>query len=309
MAAIWAPENRLRLWLEVELSALEAMAGQGQVPAAAAAAVRAAAERRIEAIIDPGPDRGDRGDHPPRRDRVPDPPRAGDRPRGALSASGHDLVRPARHRASPASSPRPPTCCWPISTSCSRRCAGGRSSTRTRPASAARTACTPSPPPSASSSPASTPSSRATGAGCETARAEVATCAISGAVGTFANVDPAVEAEVAARLGLAAGADLDPGDPARPPRRLLRRAGDRRQRHRAARDRDPPSAAHRGRRGGRAVRPRPEGQLGDAAQAQSVDEREPVRPGAAGARLSWSRRSRTWRSGTSATSPTPRSSG
>jgi adenylosuccinate lyase len=35
------------------------------------------------------------------------------------------------------------------------------------------------------------------------ARAEIATCAISGAVGTFANVDPRVEAHVAARLGLA----------------------------------------------------------------------------------------------------------
>jgi len=34
------------------------------------------------------------------------------------------------------------------------------------------------------------------------ARDEVATCAISGAVGTFANVDPAVEAHVAAELGL-----------------------------------------------------------------------------------------------------------
>jgi adenylosuccinate lyase len=34
------------------------------------------------------------------------------------------------------------------------------------------------------------------------ARTEVATCAISGAVGTFANVDPAVEAHVASRLGL-----------------------------------------------------------------------------------------------------------
>ncbi|OYY89359.1 MAG: adenylosuccinate lyase [Sphingomonas sp. 28-66-16] len=34
------------------------------------------------------------------------------------------------------------------------------------------------------------------------ARADVATCAISGAVGTFANIDPAVEAHVAARLGL-----------------------------------------------------------------------------------------------------------
>ncbi len=34
------------------------------------------------------------------------------------------------------------------------------------------------------------------------ARADIATCAISGAVGTFANIDPRVEAHVAARLGL-----------------------------------------------------------------------------------------------------------
>ena len=36
----------------------------------------------------------------------------------------------------------------------------------------------------------------------ETARADIATCAISGAVGTFANIDPAVEDYVAAKLGL-----------------------------------------------------------------------------------------------------------
>lgn len=36
-----------------------------------------------------------------------------------------------------------------------------------------------------------------------TARAEIATCAISGAVGTFANINPAVEEYVAQRLGLA----------------------------------------------------------------------------------------------------------
>jgi len=35
-----------------------------------------------------------------------------------------------------------------------------------------------------------------------TARHEIATCAISGAMGTFANVDPRVEAHVAAKLGL-----------------------------------------------------------------------------------------------------------
>ncbi len=36
----------------------------------------------------------------------------------------------------------------------------------------------------------------------ETARAEIAVCAISGAVGTFANVDPRVEAHVAEKMGL-----------------------------------------------------------------------------------------------------------
>ncbi len=36
----------------------------------------------------------------------------------------------------------------------------------------------------------------------EDARAEIATCAISGAVGTFANIDPRVEEHVAAKLGL-----------------------------------------------------------------------------------------------------------
>jgi adenylosuccinate lyase len=36
----------------------------------------------------------------------------------------------------------------------------------------------------------------------ETARREIATCKVSGAVGTFANVDPRVEAHVAKRLGL-----------------------------------------------------------------------------------------------------------
>ena len=37
----------------------------------------------------------------------------------------------------------------------------------------------------------------------EAARREIATCAISGAVGTFANIDPRVEAHVARKLGLA----------------------------------------------------------------------------------------------------------
>src|SRR5919106_836794 len=53
MAAIWAPDHRLRLWLEIELCALEAMAELGQVPRDVAARVRAAAERHAAALIDP----------------------------------------------------------------------------------------------------------------------------------------------------------------------------------------------------------------------------------------------------------------
>jgi adenylosuccinate lyase len=53
MAAIWAPDHRLRLWLEIELCALEAMAELGHVPRGIAATARAAAERHLEALIDP----------------------------------------------------------------------------------------------------------------------------------------------------------------------------------------------------------------------------------------------------------------
>ena len=47
---------------------------------------------------------------------------------------------------------------------------------------------------------------------------DIATCAISGAVGTFANIDPAVERHVAEKMGLSGRADLDPDHPPRPPR-------------------------------------------------------------------------------------------
>ena len=53
---------------------------------------------------------------------------------------------------------------------------------------------------------------------------------LSGAVGTYSNIDPAVEAHVCAALGLDAGAG-DAGDRPRPPRRVplrLRRRSARR---------------------------------------------------------------------------------
>ncbi len=45
-------------------------------------------------------------------------------------------------------------------------------------------------------------SSRAAAKGWSRAREEIATCAISGAVGTFANIDPRVEEHVAEKMGL-----------------------------------------------------------------------------------------------------------
>src|SRR4051794_5123032 len=53
MTAIFSPEEKLRLWLEIELSAAEAMAELGQMPKEATAALRQATEREAGRIIDP----------------------------------------------------------------------------------------------------------------------------------------------------------------------------------------------------------------------------------------------------------------
>ena len=100
----------------------------------------------------------------------------------------------------------------------------------------------------------------------------------------------------------------DAGRRARPPRRAAGGARDPRQLARPLRDGDPPPAAQRGARGGRAVRARSEGLLRDAAQAQPDHLRAHQRPGARAARQRASPASRTCRSGTSATSRTPRPS-
>ena len=97
------------------------------------------------------------------------------------------------------------------------------------------------------------------------AREEVGTCAISGAVGTFAHVDPRVEAYVAKKLGLNGRAGVDPGHPARPPRHLFRDARRRGELGRAAGDRDQASAADRGARGRGIFQRGAEGLLGHAA--------------------------------------------
>ena len=50
MAEIWAPETKFRIWLDIELAAAEAMAELGQIPAEVPAAVRARAGFEVERI-------------------------------------------------------------------------------------------------------------------------------------------------------------------------------------------------------------------------------------------------------------------
>jgi adenylosuccinate lyase len=122
-------------------------------------------------------------------------------PEARFVHQGMTQLRRARHlprRAARA----PPTCCSPT-----RRAAGGAEARAfehkmTSP-SAAATASMPSRPPSASSWPGLCRVRPLPRAPRRRAQAEIATCAISGAVGTFANIDPRVEEHVAAKLGLA----------------------------------------------------------------------------------------------------------
>lgn len=50
MAAIWAPENRFRIWVEIEAHACDAMAELGIIPKAAAKAIRDGGKKAIAAL-------------------------------------------------------------------------------------------------------------------------------------------------------------------------------------------------------------------------------------------------------------------
>ena len=110
------------------------------------------------------------------------------------------------------------------------------------------------------------------------ARDAVAVAKLSGAVGTYSNIDPAVERHVAGALGLTPGAG-HAGRGARPPRRVPLGVRRRRGHRRADRPRAAPPPAHRGARGGGGLPGRSEGLVGHAPQAQPDHRRAAVRPG------------------------------
>ena len=54
MAAVWAPESKFAIWLEIERHALDAQVALGQAPQAAANALAHAIDRHHDALVDPG---------------------------------------------------------------------------------------------------------------------------------------------------------------------------------------------------------------------------------------------------------------
>jgi adenylosuccinate lyase len=202
MAAIWAPDHRLRLWLEIELCALEAMAELGQVPREIATRVRAAAERHGNALIDP--QRIEAIEAETRHDviaflthveQVIGPEArylhlgmtSSDLSDTALAlqlTAAADLLRAELDRLLEALKRRAHE---HKDTLCIGRSHGIHAEPTTFGLKLAGFY-------------AEFARNRRR---LEQARGEVATCALSGAVGTFANIDPGVEQRVAARLGLA----------------------------------------------------------------------------------------------------------
>ena len=57
MAAIWAPENRFRIWFEIEALACEAMAELGDIPKDAARIIREKGAEKVRVITQADLDR------------------------------------------------------------------------------------------------------------------------------------------------------------------------------------------------------------------------------------------------------------
>jgi adenylosuccinate lyase len=201
MAAIWAPEHRLRLWLEIELCALEAMAVLGQVPRDVAAKVRAAAERRGAALIDPR--RIEEIEAETRHDLIAFLTHVeqviGPEARYLhLGMTSSDLLDSALALQLTAAADLLLRDLDRLLEALRRRayehkdtiCIGRSHGVHAEPTTFGL---------KLAGFYAEFARNRRR---LEQARGEVATCAISGAVGTFANVDPRVEEQVAARLGL-----------------------------------------------------------------------------------------------------------
>ncbi len=195
MATIWAPESRYQIWLEIETLAIEAMAELGVVPTEAARAVRA------RGAVDPG--RIDEIERETRHDVI-----------AFLTNLAENVGSEARfvHRGMTSSDVL--DTCLAVQLSRAADLLLGDldrllAALKRRALEHKHTLCV-----GRSHGIHAEPTTfglklaqaHAEFARARTrlvaARAEVATCQISGAVGTFAHIDPRIEAHVAAALGL-----------------------------------------------------------------------------------------------------------
>ena len=201
MAAVWAPETRFAIWLEIERHALDAQVALGQAPQAAAEALASAISKHQDALVDP--EKIDAIERETRHDVI-----------AFLTNLANHVGPEARfiHQGL-TSSDVLDTCLAVQLDRAGALLEGGVSAVtaalKRRAFEHKRTLCV-----GRSHGVHAEPTSfglKLAGHYAEFSRAadrlkairrEIATCAISGPVGTFASVDPAVEAHVAEALGL-----------------------------------------------------------------------------------------------------------
>jgi len=205
MAAVWSPETRFRIWFEIEALAAEAMARLGTVPAEAAHAIRERGAARVARISPADLDRIDAIERETRHDVI-----------AFLTWLGEGIGPEARYMHQGLTSSDVLDTCLAVQLARAAELLlgdlDGLLAALKRRAFEHKLTPTVGRSHGIHAEP-TTFGLKLAGHYAEfarnrerllAARREVATCAISGAVGTFAQVDPRVEAFVAERLGLAA---------------------------------------------------------------------------------------------------------
>ncbi len=207
MAAIWSPEARLRIWFEIEALAAEAMAEIGTVPAESARAIRQAGARKVASITQADLARIDEIERVTRHDVI-----------AFLTWLGegeHGMGEHARflHQGMTSSDVLDTCLGVQLARAADLLIAGVEAVMAALRTRAFEHKLTPTIGRSHGiHAEPTTFGLKLAGHHAEfarnldrlrAARAEVAVCAISGPVGTFASVDPRVEAHVARSLGLA----------------------------------------------------------------------------------------------------------
>lgn len=204
MAEIWSPETRYRIWFEIEALAAEAMAEIGTIPATAALSIRKGGAPRVAAMGAADVERIDEIERVTRHDVI-----------AFLTWLGEGIGEDARYMHQGLTSSDVLDTCLAVQMT---RAADLLIADVEAVMAALRMRAMEhkyTPTIGRSHGIHAEPTSfglKLAGHYCEfarnrerliAARAEVATCAISGPVGTFASVDPRVEAHVAKSLGLA----------------------------------------------------------------------------------------------------------